>query len=230
MDSILESTRIYVAACKYERMLKLPAQLVKLKLPHTIEREPPSYNANGSKQYGVNIWFDPPSRRFRRQCMIDVDKPFLWLEDDIDIPDCFLNIWSRYEKNLPADWKVAVLGWGIIYDEGVRIRNVSPGWWHLDGGKGHYAAFSGSQAVLVNAGDWRRKLAKKEFRCDVGLCGVLKGIGITQIYHSDKVLIGTNDPHTTFGDAVVQYSKMSEPRYFGWKVGYRAIRDDDFIR
>ena len=189
----------------------------------------PFYTVNGDKMYGENVVFDPPSYRFRQQLLVGIDKPFLWLEDDIDIPDNFVDIWSEYEKNLPVDWKVAVLGWGILYDEGVKIRKVSPGWWHLTGGRINYAAFSGAHAVLVNAGDWRLKLANKEFRCDVGLCGALRDVGVMEIYHSDKVLIGTNDPLTTFGDDVVQYPKMSEPLYFCWENGYRAVREDDYI-
>ena len=84
--------------------------------------------------------------------------------------------------------------------------------------------------MLVNAGAWRTRLADKEFRCDVGLCGVLRGIGVTQIYHTDRILIGTNDPLTTFGDAVVQYPVMSAPRYFGWENGYRAVEESDYSK
>jgi hypothetical protein len=61
---------------------------------------------------------DNASRRFRRQVTLWCDQPLLWLEDDCDVPDDFLEVWSRYERTLPADWKVAVIGWGCDGDGG----------------------------------------------------------------------------------------------------------------
>ena len=93
------------------------------------------------------------------------------------------------------------IGWGAIYCDGgdktATIKKVAPGWWQLM--RKDYPVFGGSQAVLVNKGQWRMGLAGKIFRCDVELCKVLHEIGVTQIYHTDKTLIGTNDPHSVFG-------------------------------
>jgi len=180
------------------------------------------------------VLLDECSRRFRQQVITEVDRPLLWLEDDIDVPYNFREIWNYYEQTLPDDWQVAVIGWGIIPDfEEIKIRCITPGWWHLESIE--YASFGGSQAVLVNSGDWRLKLHDKEFRCDCNLCETLKDIGVTKVYHTDTILIGTNDPENTIGDSVIQYSKMTTPRYYQSRNGVqkrnkvRKIRASDFI-
>ena len=224
---ILHQAKIYVAACKPERIRKLPEQLEKLDLPYIIERELPSVQA------ASGVVFDGCSRRFRDQVLTDTETPLLWLEDDIDIFYNFLEVWAEYEKTLPVDWKVAVLGWGLMHEDGDRapkIREVSPGWWHLEEPVVFAPNFSGTQATLVNGGEWRELFRDKAFRCDIDLCRLLKEHGIEQIYHTDKVLIGTCDPTTTFGDAVVQYPTMTVPKYWSWKeLRYRDVQESDFL-
>ena len=226
--SILQQARVYVCACKPERIRKIPEQLEKLDLPYIIERELPNPDGTHDKAH-----LDNCSRRFRQQVITHTDRLLLWLEDDIDIPDNFLEVWTEYEKTLPTDWHVAVPGWGAIYcdggDQTARIRKVSPGWWHLTRG-GSYGVFGGAQAVLVNRGQWRMGLSEKIFRCDVELCKVLHEIGITQIYHTDKTLIGTNDPHSVFGNLSVMYPTMQEPKYWSWaKMEWRDVQEGDYV-
>jgi hypothetical protein len=102
-------------------------------------------------QQNTRVHLDNASRRFRRQVTLWCDQPLFWLEDDCDVPDDFLEVWSRYERTLPADWKVAVIGWGAIYC-------VAEGWWQLhriNAKTYKHPVFGGTQAVLVNAGRWR---------------------------------------------------------------------------
>jgi len=120
---LLQQARIYVCACKPERIRKLPEQLEKLDSPYIIERELP--NPDGKNTL---IHFDNASRRFREQVTSHIEVPLLWLEDDCDIPDNFLEVWAEYEKTLPGDWCVAVLGWGAIYCDGEQGLVVSPFW------------------------------------------------------------------------------------------------------
>jgi hypothetical protein len=199
-----------------------------------MERESPRPD-----QQNTRVHFDNASRRFRQQVLSFMNRPLLWLEDDCDIPDDFLEVWSRYERTLPMDWKVAVIGWGAIYSDGdngrAKIRRVAEGWWCLEreGVKPGYpahATFGGAQAVLVNAGEWRRQLTDKIFRCDVELCKVLNEIGVEEIYHTDKILIGTNDPHSVHGNPSATYPKMRQPQYWSWqKREWRAVREGDFV-
>jgi GR25 family glycosyltransferase involved in LPS biosynthesis len=214
---LLDQTRIYVAACKEERIAKLPRQLARLQQPYTIERRLPV--PKDQQQW----WFNECSRRFREQILTRIDVPLLWLEDDADIPPHFLEVWSDYEKTLPTDWKIAVIGWRYLHDGSAKIRRTNQGWWHLEG-----KSFYGTQAVLVNRGEWRRGFADKEFLADTGLLDVLRELGIFQIYHSDKILIGAGDPTNVFGEGVYTSASMTSPLYFN-EFGFREIRNDDFI-
>ena len=208
MKSILEETKIYVCACQQARLERLPKKLARLNLPYIIERELPSPLENPGRG---DVLLDACSRRFRDTCIKDVDKPLLWLEDDIDIPYNFREIWSYYESTLPSDWQVAVIGWGLIPSFAkTKIRCMSPGWWSLVGCP---PRFCGTQAVLINRGGWRLKLEGQRFRCDIHLHEMLKEIGITGIYNTDRILIGTNDVQTTFGAPIIQHKKLIVPRY-----------------
>jgi len=220
---IFPETRVYVAACQQARLARLPKQLARLNLPYTLEREEPSVPS------GVGL-LDSPSRRFRQQVTSEVDRPLLWLEDDIDVPYNFREIWTHYERTLPKDWHVVVFGWGIIMDcQEIKIRCVTPGWWHLEGGTNWYASFDGAQAILVNRGDWRLKLKDKEFRCDSMLCAALKDVGVTEVYHTDTILIGTNDPQDSFGNRRIMKPKMATPIYHSPTRGIRKVKESDFI-
>ena len=222
--SIIHQARVYICACKHDRIKKLPEQLEKLNVPYVIEKELPS-----PEQHSTCVLFDATSRRMRQQVIAYTHRPLLWLEDDIDIPENFWGLWEEYEESLPCDWQAAVIGWGIIVDNGTKIRRVSKGWWHLEKDD-KPSEFLGVQAVLFNSGEWRKLLGDLKFRCDMELCDTLEKIGITQIYHADKILIGTNDPLTTFGYPVIQYPKMSDPQYWSWeKFRYRNIDESDFV-
>ena len=222
--TINNQTRIYVAACKPERIRRLPGQLKKLDLPYTIERELPR-----SREENAG-YFNAPSQRFRQQIITDVETPLLWLEDDVDIPDNFFEIWGGYEKTLPVDWCAAVIGWGILasdYDDEPKLKRVSPGWWHLT----DKASFYGTQAVLFNRGEWRTRLQDEVFRADLGFCTAFRKAGIEQFYHTDTILIGTNDPETTFGDPVILYPKLGKPGYYSWQNGkWGEIKESDFAQ
>ena len=222
---MLNQTRIYIAACTHERAGKLPEQLEKLNLPYTLERELPNPDESNTK-----VHLDNPSRRFRQQISTHTDRPLLWLEDDMDIPDNFWEVWGEYEKTLPDDWCVAVIGWGVIYSEHVKIRRITPGWWHLDGNTAHM--FAGATAILVNSGEWRKQLADKIFRCDVELHKILKEIGITQIYNSDVILIGNTSALTTSeGGLSQQYPPMTVPDYWiAERLERRKPIESDFFQ
>ena len=224
-QSILEEARVYACAASQARTNKLPKQLARLHLPYVIDRQLPVYELRATQA----LVMDAASQRFRQQITSDVDRPLLWLEDDIAIPYNFREIWSHYESTLPEDWSVAVIGWGIIhYRDDTKVRCVTPGWWHLEGSD---VKFSGSQAVLVNRGDWRLKLKDMEFRCDTGLVHALSDIGVTTIYHTDTVLIGTNDIETTHGGAIIQYPTLSTPCFYYIKPSARTrtLVESDFV-
>jgi hypothetical protein len=72
-------------------------------------------------------------------------------------------------------------------------------------------------------------LWEKVFRCDVELCKVLNEIGVEEIYHTDTILVGTNDPHSVHGNLSVMYPKMSVPRYWSWqRMEWREVQEEDY--
>ena len=142
----------------------------------------------------------------------------MWLDDDTDIRPDFQERLQPFMETLPDDWKIAVIGWGILF-EGIDCVAVNDHWLQIT--SGHDCAFAGAQCILVNRGEWRHELAKQQFRCDNGLPGAMQRAGVvgTQngLYLSRTILIGTNDPNTTFGEPVVQYAVYSKPLRFSWK-------------
>jgi len=192
----------------------------------TLEKERPGNPA----EYG-KVVLDPPSRRFIQQLAIDTDRPLVWLEDDADIRPDFQERLAPFLATLPDDWKIAVLGWGVLYDD-IECVFINDHWCQVQGGK-NWGAFAGAQCVLVNGGEWRYDLAKLEFRCDFGLAAAMQAAKIAGqrngLYLSRTILVGTNDPFTTFGKEVVQYAVYSKPMRFSWKKheetgnGYEGI-------
>ena len=236
--SILDNIRVFVCACSLTRLRKLPNQLAKLELPYTLRCEPPTDRIVGYEETNAC------SRRFIEQIITSTDEKLLWLEDDIDVPYNFREIWSHYEGTLPDDWKIAVIGWGAFPDsEALKIRSISRGWWNLEGevtldsGLQCYAPFHGTHAVLFNSGDWRKEFVGRNFYADIQLGTVCHELGITQIYHTDRTLIGTGDINNVFGDAIIQHPKLRvprpiRPRYLnGERKGMlsRKLVKDDFI-
>lgn len=229
-ENLLTHIRVYVAACQQERIDRLLPMLKNLGIDAwTLEKERPG----SADDYG-KIVLDPPSRRFIHQLTVDVNKPFMWLEDDADIHPDFQERLVPFLEKLPDDWTIAVIGWGLIYEDTEYIP-VNECWCQVQGGQS-WGAFSGAQCVLVNSGEWRYKLAQQEFRCDVGLPGAMRASDISGqrngLYLSRTILVGTNDPETTFGKPVVQYAVYSKPRRFSFEKhaetgnGYRELEEE----
>lgn len=217
-DNILHDIRVYVAACKQERIDRLLPTLKHLGIDGwTVAQVRPG----NPDEYG-QVLFDQPSRRFVRQLSIDIDRPYMWLEDDAEIAPDFQERWQPYNETLPDDWKIAVIGWGIVFD-GTEHKPVNAHWCQLRGKNesqwkdyGTVGAFGGIQCAIINSGEWRNELAKQQFRCDSGLYDAMQRINIDGLYLSTTILVGTNDPLTTFGKVVVQYPVYSKPRRFSW--------------
>jgi len=112
----------------------------------------------------------------------------------------------------------------------VPIRQINSEWLKLEGEK---PGFGGAQAILVNSGDWRLQLKSKAFRCDMELCRALKDIGIDEIYHTKKILIGTVDPITTVGRESVVFPVLTDARWWArqsdGKFGFRDIKESEII-
>ena len=212
-DNLLTNIRVYVAACRQDRIDRLLPTLKNLGIDEwTLVKERPG----NPDDYG-KVVLDPPSRRFRQQLTVDVDRPLMWLEDDADVRPDFAQQWQPFGETLPEDWNIAVIGWGSILDNPeTKPVFVNDYWCQIEHG-----AFSGAQCVLVNHADWRWELAKHEFRCDSGLLGAMQAAGISGerngVYFTRKILVGTNDPETTFGKPVVQYPVYSIPNRFSFE-------------
>jgi len=214
--NILENIRVYAAACKQERIDRILPTLKNLGIPEwTIEKESPG----NPKEYG-KIVLDPPSRRFIEQLTVEVERPCMWLEDDADVRPDFQERVAPFLETLPDDWKIAMIGWGLIIDD-VECIFVNDHWCQVQSGQ-NWGVVAGAQCVLVNSGQWRHELAKQSpFRCDAGLARALKDASVpgqrNGLYLSRTILVGTSDPLTTFGQPVIQYQVYTKPRRFSWK-------------
>ena len=210
--NVLSNARVYGCACKQDRTDKLLTRIRNLGIADwKIAQERPG-NPN---EYG-KVVLDPPSRRFRHQLTVETDRPFMWLEDDADIPKNFSELWQPYNHSLPHNWKIAVIGWGLLLeDDAVRWKPVNEFWCQTYDGHPQWGAFHGLQCAIVNAGEWRLELAKGKFRCDSGLANAMRDIGIEDdLYLSRTILVGTDDHLTTFGANVITYPKLTKPRLF----------------
>ena len=213
--SPFSSTRLYVAACKQERIDRILPVIRHLGIEDwIIERERPG----NPDDYG-RVVLDPASRRFIGQLTVNVERPFMWLEDDADVRPDFQERVAPFLETLPSDWKIAVLGWGLIFED-IEYLPINEHWCQVQGGQ-NWGAFAGAQCMLVNSGAWRENLAKHRFRCDVGLPGAMRAAGIAGqrngLYLSRTILVGTNDPNTTFDKPVITYPVYSQPKRFSWK-------------
>jgi len=214
MVNRLDEARVYGAACRTDRTERLLSQIRNLGIADwQVAVEKPAK----SEEYG-KIVLDPPSRRFRRQLTVATHRPFVWLEDDADIPPDFKERIRPFFETLPNDWKIAVIGWGLLFED-IGCKFVNDHWLQIT--SGHSCGFAGLQCAVVNSGEWRHELSKWQFRCDNGLPGAMKDAGIEGVenglYLSRTILVGTNDPLTTFGEPVVQYPVYSKPMRFSWK-------------
>jgi hypothetical protein len=155
-----DKIRVYGAACEPGRTARLLSQIRNLGCKDwKIAVEKPG----NAEEYG-KILLDPPSRRFRHQLTVDVHRPFVWLEDDACIMPDFQEQWKPFNDSLPKDWKIAVIGWGFLYDdEGVQWHAVNDHWLQVSGGKNHWGAYCGAHCTIVHSGRWRLELAKHEF-------------------------------------------------------------------
>jgi hypothetical protein len=197
VTSILDNARAYVAACSQSRLDALLPKLQHLDMKEvTVAQEPRKIKCRKS-----GIVFDACSNRFRHQMAAGVHRPLVWIEDDADIPENFRTLWAPYEKSLPADWKIAVIGWGVISAIGRKTAwaPVNDLWCHVDG------PFWGTHCVLFNSGQWRHKLAREIFFADSGLHVAMKNAGLNtkEKYHTRSILIGTCDRHNVHGRPVI---------------------------
>ena len=212
----LDNIRVYAAACKQERIDRILPTLKNLGIPEwTIEKESPG----NPDEYG-KVVLDPPSRRFIEQLTVEVERPFMWLEDDADVRPDFRERVAPFLAALPEDWKIAMIGWGLVIGD-VECIAVNDHWYQVQNGQ-DWGVVAGAQCVLVNRGEWRHELAKQSpFRCDAGLARSLKSANIpgqrNGLYLSSTILVGTSDPLTTFGQPVIQHPVYTQPRRFCWK-------------
>jgi hypothetical protein len=217
LRSFLNRARVYVAACADRRIERLPVQLEILGLPYVLEKELPAPVQRPRDARGDYVFWDRCSQRFREQMEIETDRPLLWLEDDIVLPEDFHAVWNCYELSLPLDWQIAILGYLTIRGKYTRIRVVNNYWWELVDGSGYpdvAPRFGGTQAVLFNSGRWRSALSGKIFQADWGMGRVVKDLRI-RMYFANKRIIGTSDnKSTTTGRRAITAECMSVPIRF----------------
>jgi hypothetical protein len=229
--SILQQARVYVAACADRRIVKLPEQLAKLGQPYILEKEHPRSIQSALDSRGDRVFWDRCSQRFTEQAGREVERPLLWLEDDILIPDDFTTIWRDYETAIPHDWQIAVIGYLTIRGKYTKIKRINARWGELVDSSTYpdlAPRFGGTQAVLFNAGQWRTELSKRFFQADWGLGRVAKDLGL-RMYFSDKRIIGTSDPlSVTVNRRMMTCDCMTLPIHTG-RGGAVELTEQDYV-